>query len=244
MLTGDCEAATFLGKDKIAAGFESGLEVIARAPGGEYKSRFIANCKGDIEAIARHPDAMIIALCAEEETMTVKYFSYPSLSFVKDVCSFWRSGNSFSHFAVTKTREIVITDDANNQLRVYDLEGKALFVIPVSSVPAYSSIHCQTDNTILVSNCSAEGVVSKYKLFDNKAELVWMCEGLQNPSAVCTNEDGLIFTGSELGTTISMISPSGKCECYYMPLCSCCGYQMVLHHILNICQVYVYVYVL
>ena len=210
-VSGDCESVAFLGKDKFVAGYENGLEVIAKSASGPYQGRFRAKLSGDVEALARHPDALIIALCAEEETMTVKYFTYPELEFVRDACSFWRSGNSFSHLAVTKKRQMVITDEANNQLRVFDLNGKALFTIPISgSLPSYSSVLCLPDGTITVSQCLETGSVQRMRLFESSAEVLWTCGGLQTPTGMCVNDAGLIFVGSETKKAIYMVSPSGR----------------------------------
>lgn len=210
-LSGECGAVTFLGKDKFVAGYENGLEVIAKSASGPFQGRYTTKLNGDVESVARHPDALIVALCAEEETMTVKCFTYPQLDFVKDVCSFWRSGNSFSHLAITRKRQIVVTDGANSQLRVFDFNGHPLFTIPVvGSLPAYSSILCLADGTILVSQCLETGSVKKLNLLETSAEqVVWCCGGLQNPTGMCVTDAGLILIGSETKKAIFMVSPSG-----------------------------------
>lgn len=141
----------------------------------------------------------------------MKYFTYPELDFVKDVCSYWKSGNSFSHLTVTKKRQIVVTDEANSQLRVFDLNGKPLFVIPLKfSLPAYSSVHSLPDNTLLVTQCCDAGLVTRLHIMDDKAEVMWCCGGLENPTGACSNDSGLILIGSETRKAIFMISPAGN----------------------------------
>ena len=68
------------------------------------------------------------------------------------------------------------------------------------------------DGGLLVSDCKPDGSLQRFELVGEHLEKQWTCNGLVEPTKICTDNYENIFVASATESTIDAISPSGKNE--------------------------------
>lgn len=197
-----CYSASYKCNGDILLGTAAGLNVLNRESGKilrydtqhERVTSFQATPKNNF-ILHRKGNTCKIDIClADNVKMSHTLFEFDRLS-------------TFAAHLGFSDKNIVVKHPDTTKIIIYNFETKLTQTIRPEI--ELLKVHLLPDDDLLATTKFEDSLI-RYGRRDKGVKEIWRCDGLTNSNSICSDASGLLYTRTDHGQTIHVISPGGK----------------------------------
>ena len=118
------------------------------------------------------------------------------------------SGDESIHMDAS-TDVVIVANGFDKRLAFYEYSGDCVFDCVLEELSTISGLHILPDKCVVVSDNHSSTVTKlSIDLESITIETVWTCEDVYRPTGMSSDDNGIIYVGSEEGT-VHILSPQG-----------------------------------
>lgn len=162
----------------------------------------------DYKSVVAYKGSTMLGLTDTENGTTITKLSHRAIDLGKETIP---NEYRIEEITMWNGRIMLMTTDHKLVVLDNDWEVSTIFgreVLAEIEIPG--GMLGMEDGCLLVSDCRREGSLHMYELIGEQLEKKWTCFGLVEPTKICTDRYGNIYTASASQSVIYVISPSGK----------------------------------